>query len=735
MHYNTSFKYNKVHRSRSVDCSPNQLPFPRPDLRKVASTTGTTQRYDDDPCNNDDHDDDSYKRNKQISSTTLPLYKQSSLLRSLSNNNKNNKNHDDGSKRNTQSLLRSISKNNNNNNHGDNGNERNKRILLRSLSNNNNNNHKKKRTTKLNILSGHTIIILCLLLSTIMFTKVLLLTYHIRMRRKHQRSYHGMTFHEQLTNLNVLQSSLFDSLYYQRHSNRTFTLHDRREWFPCHYYGNREEEYLIEPFYNQTLQTATTTTTRSSSSTANYEYLQNHTITNGKKHDISIITMMSPKQAMFDHLLSLTENWSGAISVALFVNSKKERDTVEVLIQDFYDTFRHSKKKQQNGRVKVYLSNADRIDNSDNNNSNNNSTENKHQKQSGRETKIERVNFHLVTDLDQTIDRGYDVNVFPRNVLRNVAIDYTYTTHVLILDIDFVISENAHKNIKNQLMKLDKQPNIFGQEDKKHALVVPAFEVDIDFNQTLAKNKRELREKKNNGTPYTPFLRKTKLKAHQATDYPRWYTKYKTLYPVEGYHPDYEPYVVIKKDTNLPPFWEHFTGFGRNKLEWIEELYLSGYQFLVIPDCFIVHKNHENYGLRRVRPYIADEYFYRFQKYIKDAYGRHIQDMWQLWYWKSNTNFKWSRLKAINKTATTSDEFMKQTSMKREGEFQSCMNALHGRDYKYRTGLERIHYYMKLLWVFVFVFFLIVKLFDHQQRTMAKKQEIEEKKITLGFKR
>lgn len=157
----SSFKYNTLNRSQSVDSSSHQLSFPKGNLRKVASATGTTLSNND-PFSDDDHDDDGYERNKRI------------MLRSLSNNNKYN------------------------------------------------NNHKKKRTTKLNILSGHTIIILCLLLSTIMFTKVLLLTYHIRMRRKHQRSYHGMTFHEQLTNLNVLQSSLFDSLYYQRHSNRTF---------------------------------------------------------------------------------------------------------------------------------------------------------------------------------------------------------------------------------------------------------------------------------------------------------------------------------------------------------------------------------------------------------------------------------------------------------------------------------------------------------------------------------
>ena len=70
---------------------------------------------------------------------------------------------------------------------------------------------------------------------------------------------------------------------------------------------------------------------------------------------------------------------------------------------------------------------------------------------------------------------------------------------------------------------------------------------------------------KKNDKTYKIFLLKSKTQAHNATDYERWYATDDQLYDV-SYQADYEPYVVVRRDSNLPPFWEHFTGFGRNKL-------------------------------------------------------------------------------------------------------------------------------------------------------------------------
>lgn len=66
------------------------------------------------------------------------------------------------------------------------------------------------------------------------------------------------------------------------------------------------------------------------------------------------------------------------------------------------------------------------------------------------------------------------------------------------------------------------------------------------------------------------------------------------------WEPDYEPYVVVKSD--VVEYNEKFVGFGWNKVSHIMELEAQNYEFLVLPDTFIVHKPHApSYDIARYR--------------------------------------------------------------------------------------------------------------------------------------
>ncbi|KAK9744084.1 hypothetical protein QE152_g8045 [Popillia japonica] len=54
--------------------------------------------------------------------------------------------------------------------------------------------------------------------------------------------------------------------------------------------------------------------------------------------------------------------------------------------------------------------------------------------------------------------------------------------------------------------------------------------------------------------------------------------------------PDFEPYVVVT--SNVTKYDTRFIGFGWNKVSHIMELKAQGYEFIVLPDVFIIHKAH-----------------------------------------------------------------------------------------------------------------------------------------------
>jgi hypothetical protein len=50
----------------------------------------------------------------------------------------------------------------------------------------------------------------------------------------------------------------------------------------------------------------------------------------------------------------------------------------------------------------------------------------------------------------------------------------------------------------------------------------------------------------------------------------------------------YEPYIVLRRSAALPLFDERFSGYGKNKIEFVQHLRFLDFSFVVLPELFLV---------------------------------------------------------------------------------------------------------------------------------------------------
>ena len=264
-----------------------------------------------------------------------------------------------------------------------------------------------------------------------------------------------------------------------------------------------------------------------------------------KANAISIATQTDASPNRLDRLVQMAERWDGYISVAIY-GKKDEEDDFQRHIESFWND--HAKDLK------------------------------------------DKVIIHLVIDGRQE-EEGYDDMHYPHNILRNIAMEHTPTDLVFYNDIDFIPSVDSHAMLLKHLSSMP--------EDQPSVMIMPAFErklfegevesqiitQDVPFSKANL-----LSQLDTNFERITPF-HENYAYGHGPTDYARWYRAAEP-YEVE-YDLDYEPYFVVdKKKWDVPLFWEHFTGFGKNKQSWVEELAVAGFRFYVCPDAIIVHIDH-----------------------------------------------------------------------------------------------------------------------------------------------
>ena len=167
--------------------------------------------------------------------------------------------------------------------------------------------------------------------------------------------------------------------------------------------------------------------------------------------------------------------------------------------------------------------------------------------------------------------------VYPINYLRNVALDNVQTPYSFLSDIDFLPMNGLYLYLKEAV-------KVLGAD--KRAFVVPAFETLL-YRFKFPASKSELLRMLENRSIFT-FRYHVWRAGHSATNYDHW--KNATVpYRVSWSH-DYEPYIVVRSDALR--YDERFVGFGWNKVSHIMELDAQGYEFVVLPDPFIIHLPH-----------------------------------------------------------------------------------------------------------------------------------------------
>lgn len=172
-----------------------------------------------------------------------------------------------------------------------------------------------------------------------------------------------------------------------------------------------------------------------------------------------------------------------------------------------------------------------------------------------------------------------DGQYYPVNYLRNVALQQVQTEYMFLSDIDFLPMYGLYEYLKKAIAMSD-------MAKQKKALVVPAFETQR-YRMTFPNTKAELLTMLDAGDLFT-FRFHVWAKGHAATNYDRWRNS-SMPYSI-NWELDFEPYIAVSK--NIPEFDQRFLGFGWNKVSHIMQLDAEGYEFVVLPNAFIIHMPH-----------------------------------------------------------------------------------------------------------------------------------------------
>nr|XP_035949379.1 LARGE xylosyl- and glucuronyltransferase 1 isoform X1 [Halichoerus grypus] len=168
---------------------------------------------------------------------------------------------------------------------------------------------------------------------------------------------------------------------------------------------------------------------------------------------------------------------------------------------------------------------------------------------------------------------------YPVNLLRNVAMKHVGTPYMFLSDIDFLPMYGLYEYLRKSVIQLD-------LANTKKAMIVPAFET-LRYRLSFPKSKAELLSMLDMGTLFT-FRYHVWTKGHAPTNFAKWRTA-TTPYRVE-WEADFEPYVVVRRD--CPEYDRRFVGFGWNKVAHIMELDAQEYEFIVLPNAYMIHMPH-----------------------------------------------------------------------------------------------------------------------------------------------
>ena len=250
-------------------------------------------------------------------------------------------------------------------------------------------------------------------------------------------------------------------------------------------------------------------------------------------------------------------------------------------------------------------------------------------------TKTEKSCPHLEVVQYMATSQESKIDQYPVNRLRNIGLDHVRTSHVMVMDVDFVPSKDLDQTIRSALKQQEavrtKYPDLKLASQERQAIVVPAFERQpprpcetekecatyLQTNSSFLPKTFEELHKCNATQDCIVFQSKVNWDGHYSTRSQAWLERKwfhhdddgekRDLKSVQCFHSfRYEPYVVLRwcpaisaasgssgDLTPVAPYYdERFYGYGKNKIELISHLRMSGYQFAILPEGFIIHNPH-----------------------------------------------------------------------------------------------------------------------------------------------
>ncbi|KAJ8976729.1 hypothetical protein NQ317_004280 [Molorchus minor] len=208
---------------------------------------------------------------------------------------------------------------------------------------------------------------------------------------------------------------------------------------------------------------------------------------------------------------------------------------------------------------------------------------------------------------------------YPQNHLRNLARKNCQSKFVFLTDVDIVPSKGMAESLDVFLSKSVCKENC--------AYVVPTYE--LDERVVFPPNKTELIRLANKGLA-RPFHHKVFIYNQYATNFTRWQKAVgrgpdvHISHPVTNFEFLYEPF-YIAPDT-VPPHDERFIGYGYTRNSQVYEMFVAGYEFVVLSPIFTCHwgmqvkrtrppwREHQNNLNRKLFDGFKKEIFARYNK-------------------------------------------------------------------------------------------------------------------------
>lgn len=196
-------------------------------------------------------------------------------------------------------------------------------------------------------------------------------------------------------------------------------------------------------------------------------------------------------------------------------------------------------------------------------------------------------NFESLKSDENKLNYDYEIS-YPHNVLRNIAIQYSSTPYIFIIDIDMTPSKDLSEQF-GQFIRRHSASSLKGDNGEKLVYVVPAFESQSDL-KILDK---KLLVKEWDSQNVRPFYKSVCWKCQKVTDYERWQSLPNLFFLDVGYilewEDPWEPFYIAKKE-DLPLYEGKFKQYGFNRISQVCELHVAGYQFAVLNNAFLVHR-------------------------------------------------------------------------------------------------------------------------------------------------